>query len=136
MMTWNSNPFWYPRNREANSIPIAHRNRPDQYWWLTVTHLLLSTKVNHNKLSTIIAWLWEWVLQWQNNASIEFSLMVFEPRMIHTPPWKITIWTSTTIIIEAHQTWEIIIIDDKRMWTLTWIKIMNKQWHKRSLLLT
>ena len=32
---------------------------------------------------------------------------------------------SIIIIIEAYQTWEIIIIDDKPKWTLTWIIIMS-----------
>ena len=98
-ITCNSNPSWCPRMKEADSTPRRTRSTLAT----DCTPLLLSTKVRHNKLATIILRLWEEVARRKYGGSIEFLLMVFAPRIIHAPLLNITKWTSIIIIIEAYR---------------------------------
>ena len=135
-MTWNFNPYWCPIKREANSTQIAHHIRLDQHRQLTEPPLILLKKVSHNKLETIITWLWEGVAPQQRGGGLDLSLTVFETKTNNAQSFRRTKWTSIIIIIEAYRTWEIILIDDKLRWTLMWIIIINGKGRKKSLLLT
>ena len=107
IMTWNSNPYWCPRNKEADTTP----RRIGSTLATDCTPLLLSTKVSQNKLATIIARLREVVARRQRDSSFEFSFMIFL-----TKDYSCTIVKDNYMNVNYSYNWGISDVGDNYNW--------------------